>query len=67
MTRTPEITEIIGTALLFDWVEIPSRKRPNIPPLKMEANFHQESKIPLTFIMAIATTIPAIPISMDTI
>ena len=54
MTRSPDITPIIAALLFFILEKNPSRKSPSIPPLNIEASFHQVSRALCTLIIAIA-------------
>ena len=54
----PNIIDTIGIILCFIFGASAIKNKPNIPPLKIEANSHHESNALLTFIIARATIMP---------
>ena len=54
----PAITPQIGPTISLLFENAANKNNPNIPPLKIEANFHQTSKALFTFIINIPIVIP---------
>ena len=60
MTAMPQITPTTAPVDLLRLVKAPNKNMPSIPPLNMEASFHQASRADFTLIIASATDIASI-------
>ena len=67
MTMSPAITPMTAAIVFFFRENTPSRNNPSIPPLNMEASFHQASSALFTLIMAMAIQVPEILITSEDI